>query len=137
MGRPINKRFFGANANNNLKVQFFNGTASVPGYIVKQVGSKKFVVKEFGGTARFICRLVDRAAADLAAGQMSITVRLDDGTVAQISKIAAHKITVQGTSRKWSFSNSTSDGAVEIEEAGTSPAVATGADDIEGDETED
>lgn len=134
MGRPINKRFFGANAKTNLKVQFFNGTASVPGFIVKQVGSKKFVVKEFGGTAKFTCQLVDNvAAAALTAGQMSITVKLDNGTVTQISKITAHKVTALGVSYKWSFSASTSDGAVEIEEAGTSEAVATGDDNLEGD----
>lgn len=134
MGRPLNKRFFGANAKNNLKVQFFNGTASVPGYIVKQVGSKKFVVKEFGGTTKFICRLVEAESASLTAGQMSITVKLDNGTVAQVSKITAHKVTALGVSHNWSFSSSTTDGAVEIEEAGTSEAVATGADELEGDE---
>ena len=134
MGRPINKRFFGANAKNNLKVQFFNGTASVPGYIVKQVGSKKFVVKEFGGTAKFTCRLVEAASAALTAGQMSITIALDDTTVTQIGKITAHKVTALGVSHKWSFSSSTTDGAVEMEEAGTSAAVQTAADDLEGDE---
>lgn len=39
MGRPINKRYFGASLADNIKVQFFNGTESVPGYIVKQTGS--------------------------------------------------------------------------------------------------
>ena len=43
MGRPLNKRFFGAPtaAGNEIKVQFHNGTESVNGYIVKQLGSQE------------------------------------------------------------------------------------------------
>jgi hypothetical protein len=117
MGRPINKRNFGINANNNLKVQFFNGTASVPGYIVSQRGSKKFLCSDATG-ARAICFLVDKAAGDLTAGEMSITVKLDNGTVEQVTKISGGTVTAGGVKRPWSFSTSTSDGAVQIDEAG-------------------
>ena len=118
MGRPINKRNFGINANNNLKVQFFNGTASVPGYIVSQRGTKKFLCSDATG-ARAICFLVDKAAGALTAGEMSITVKLDNGTVDQVTKISGGTITVGNVKRPWNFSASTSDGAVQIEEAGT------------------
>jgi hypothetical protein len=53
MGRPLNKRNFSADANDNIKVQFHNGAASVPGYIVKQKGSKKFVVKAYNSATEF------------------------------------------------------------------------------------
>jgi hypothetical protein len=143
MGRPLNKRNFGINANNNLKVQFFNGTASVPGYIVSQRGTKKFLCSDATGV-RAICFLVDKAAADLAAGEMSITVKLDNGTVDQVTKISGGTITVGGAKLPWNFSTSTSDGAVQIEEAGAgiddggTPADATddtldSATNLEGD----
>lgn len=132
MGRPINKKYFGADANNNLKVQFNNGTSSVPGYITKQTGNKKFVCKDASGTTA-TCRLVNKDSADLAAGEMSITVVLDDTTVGHVTKISAHRVTVGGVSYPWSFSSSTSDGAVQVEEAGDDASM-TNATDLEGDD---
>lgn len=134
MGRPLNKRNFSADANDNIKVQFHNGSSSVAGYIVKQKGSKKFVVKAYNSATEFTCQLVDKASASLVAGEMSITVKLDDTTVEQVTKISAHRITASGVSYPWNYSTSTSDGAVEIEEAGTDTAnVAAGSTNLEGD----
>lgn len=134
MGRPLNKRNFSADANDNIKVQFHNGSSSVAGYIVKQKGSKKFVVKAYNNATEFTCQLVDKASASLVAGEMSITVKLDDTTVEQVTKISAHRITASGVSYPWNYSTSTSDGAVEIEEAGTDTAnVAAGSTNLEGD----
>jgi selenocysteine-specific translation elongation factor len=133
MGRPLNKKLFGANANDNIKVQFHDGSSSVPGYIVKQKGSKKFVCKSATGTEA-TCVLVNKAAAALAAGEMTITVKLDNGTVAQVTKISAHRVVAGGAVYSWNFSTSTSDGAAQVEEAG-SDAGMTGATDLEGDET--
>lgn len=132
MGRPLNKRYFGANANDNLKVQFYNGTASVKGYIVRQLGSKKFECKDVDGNTA-ICFLVEKASADIGAGEMTITVKNDAGTAGQITKIAGHKVTVNNTSVPWSFSTSTSDARVQFEEAGDDAAM-TNATDLEGDD---
>lgn len=137
MGRPINKRNFGVNAKNNLKVQFFNGTDSVPGFIVSQKGTKKFLCSDATGV-RAICRLVNKAAADLAAGEMTITVKLDNGTVDQVTKISGRTLTVAGVKRPWNFSTSTSDGRVQAEEAGTGiddAGTATVGDDTLDNET--
>lgn len=136
MGRPLNKKIFGSNSNNNIKVQFHNGTASVRGYIVKQTGSKWFICKdESGNTAK--CMLVDKASADLAEGEMSITFRYDDTTVQQAVKIAAHRISVNYNgslqSFPWTFDTSNTDGYWQVEEAGTDAAMA-GATDYEGDD---
>jgi hypothetical protein len=145
MGRPINKRYFGVNANNNLKVQFNGGSGSLPGYIIKQKGSTRFLCSNAGGTVTAVCNLVAKASASLANGEMSITVKLDDATVGQITQISAHRVTLAGVSYPWSFSSSTSDGAAQVEEAGsaigagadatlgTSDDVLTGASDLEGD----
>jgi len=146
MGRPLNKRLFGANASNNIKVQFHNGTSSVKGYIVKQLGTKKFKCKDANGTTA-ICRLKTKNSADLTAGEMSITVKYDDNTVRHVYKIAAHRISVNPVTNNntkvgmdtagWTFATSTTDGKWQIEEAGTNAAMASSVDyegdDINGD----
>ena len=134
MGRPINKRYFGTpNANNQLKVQFHNGTSSVPGYIVKQKGSLRFLCKDANGDTA-ICRLVDKDAGDLLEGEMSITAVNDAGDSIRVVKITGRKITANdGDSYPWNFSTSNSDGAVQVEEAGTDDQL-TGSTDLEGDE---
>jgi hypothetical protein len=130
MGRPLNKRYFGepTAAGNEIKVQFYNGTSSVPGWIVKQTGSKRFVCSD--GSNEETCYLVDKAAGAIAAGEMSLTVD-DNGTPKQVVKIAGRKVTLDdGTTQAWDF---TGTGAtVEIEEAGDDAAL-TNADNFEGD----
>jgi hypothetical protein len=129
MGRPLNKKYFGADANNNLRVQFNNGTSSVAGAIVKQKGSKRFVCVDASSTTA-TCKLVAKADGSLTAGEMSITVTNDAGTDLFVTKISAHRITASnGISYPWNFSSSTSDGAVQVEEAG-SDATFTGNVDL-------
>lgn len=130
MGRPLNKKFFGVDANNNIKIQFNPGTGSVAGYIVKQKGSTSFLCSNAGGTATAICKLVDKASADLLTNEMSMSVQLDNTTIEQVTKITAHRVTAGGMSYPWNFINSVVDGAVQIEEAGT--AIGAGTDTILG-----
>ena len=137
MGRPLSKQqLFNANANNNIKVQFHNGTASVKGYIVEQTGSKRFKCKDADGVEA-VCYLVDKASADLATGEMTISFKYDDNTVQQATKITRHRATFNygGSvqSMPWGFATSTSDGIWQIEEAGTNAAMAS-ATDLEGDD---
>ena len=139
MGRPLNKRFFGTPTagGSEIKVQFHNGTASVNGWIVKQLGSKKFRCTD--GTAVKDCFLVDKSAADgstpaaVTAGEMTITVKDDAGALKQVTKIAGRKVTIDtGETIAWNFSAATDDGAVEMEEAGDDDSF-TNADDFEVD----
>lgn len=128
MGRPLNKRYFGADANNNLRVRFNNGTSSVNGAIVKQKGSKKFVCVDASGN-QATCSLASIADANLAVGQMSITVTNDAGTDLFVTKIAARKITASdGSTYPWNFSSSTSDDAVQVEEAGSDSSFTGNVD---------
>ena len=128
MGRPLNKRLFGADTNNNLRVRFHNGTASVNGAIVKQKGSKKFVCVDAAGTEA-TCVLTAAADNALTAGQMSITVTNDAGTDLFLTKISARKVTASdGNTYPWNFSSSTSDSAVQVEEAGTDSSFAGNVD---------
>ena len=139
MGRPLNKRFFGPPTadGNEIKVQFHNGTGSVNGWIVKQLGSKKFRCTD--GTAVRDCFLVDKSAADgdtpaaVVAGEMTITVKDDAGALKQVTKISGRMVTLDsGDKIAWNFSAATDDNAVEMEEAGDDAAQAN-ADDFEVD----
>jgi len=134
MGRPLNKRLFGTPAagTDTIKVQFHNGTASVKGYIVKQKGAKWFQCKDASGNVA-VCKLVDKASAALAAGEMTITVKYDNLDVDQVTKISGRNVTVKGHQEHWTFNTSTSDGYVQMEEAGTNAALASGVD-LEGDD---
>ena len=134
MGRPLNKRLFGtpSSSTNTIKVQFHNGTASVKGYIVKQKGAKWFQCKDASGNVA-VCRIVDKASAALAPGEMTITVKYDNLDVDQVTKIAGRNVTVKGHQQHWTFDTSTTDGYVQMEEAGNNSSLANGVD-LEGDD---
>jgi hypothetical protein len=149
MGRPLNKRFFGpATADGNeIKVDFYNGAAVVEGYIVKQLGSKKFRVAAIGTPATTYDRVLTtgKLPATLTGTEMAISVKGDDGETYGVSKISGRKATIiapnatgtnalDGTSISWNFTASDSDYAVEIEEAGADDTLI-GTDD--SDFTED
>ena len=124
MGRPLNKKFFGAPTagGSEIKVQFHNGTASVNGYIVKQLGSKKFRCTD--GVIEKDCFLVDKAAAAIAAGEMSIVVKDAAEAIKQVTKISGRKVTLDsGESIAWAYGAATAT-VVEIEEAGDASEVA-------------
>ena len=124
MGRPLNKKYFGAPTagGNEIKVQFHNGTASVNGYIVKQLGSKKFRCTD--GVTEKDCFLTNVAGTDLTAGQMSIVVKDAANAIKQVTKISGRKVTVEGTtSIAWAYAAATAT-VVEMEEAGDASEVA-------------
>ena len=143
MGRPLNKRYFGppTAGGNEIKVQFHNGTGSVNGWIVKQLGSKKFRCTD--GTETEDCFLVDKASGALAAGEMTITVKDDGGTARQVTKISGRKATIDtGASLAWVFDDANNDGYVEMEEAGDDATIdnvdgSPDADDFESDDPTD
>jgi hypothetical protein len=148
MGRPLKKSNFGSNATDNIKVQFHNGTASVKGYIVKQYSSRKFKCADANGVTA-ICLLVDKLSANLSAGEMSITLKADNGQVEQAVRIRQNLATVVYTGTnyvtggthatgvygqvKWSFSDATDDTYWQIEESGNNAAMANSTD-LEGDD---
>lgn len=133
MGRPLSKQqLFNVNTNNNIKVQFHNGTESVKGYILKQTGSKRFKCKDADGNEAS-CYLKAKVSADLAEGEMSITILDDNEDAYQITKITRHRVSYNGISAPWTFEANLSDGYVQMEEAGTDDQL-TDNTDLEGDE---
>ena len=147
MGRPLNKRLFGkagvgpTAAGNEIKVNFHNGTAVKEGYIVKQVGSKKFVCEEIGTGGLFTCTLKTGVLpAALTAGQMSIMVLGNDAETYTVAKISAKKVTLAnpsatgsnvlgGKSLQWQTGAAASAGIVRMEEAGDNNTLAEADDD--------
>ena len=148
MGRPLNKRLFttaagGATAGaNEIKVNFHNGTGVVEGTIVRQKGSKKFVVAETGATdTEVTCTLKTGVLpAALSAGEMSISVQGSDSETYGVSKISGRTLTVakpsatgsnalDGTKLAWDFA-AASAGKVKVEEAGDDDVANADDDDF-------
>ena len=148
MGRPLNKRLFttaadGATAGaNEIKVNFHNGSSVVEGTIVRQKGSKKFVVAETGATdTEVTCTLTTgKLPSTLSAGEMSISVQGNDNETYNVSKITGRKVTVvapnatgsnalDGLSLAWDFA-AASAGKVQLEEAGDDDVANTDDDDF-------
>ena len=152
MGRPLNKRNFttaaaGATAGKNeIKVSFHNGTAVKEGTIIKQKGSKRFVVAETGtDDTEYTCTLKTGVLpAALSAGEMSIMVLGDDAETYTVSKITGRKVTVvapsatgtnalDGTSLAYQMGSAASAGVVRMEEAGDDDVANTDDDDFTDD----
>ena len=148
MGRPLNKRLFttaadGATAGaNEIKVNFHNGSSVVEGTIVRQKGSKKFVVAETGAAdTEVTCTLTTgKLPSTLSAGEMSISVQGNDNETYNVSKITGRKVTVvapnatgsnalDGLSLAWDFA-AASAGKVKLEEAGDDDVANTDDDDF-------
>jgi len=143
MGRPINKKFFGVPTagGNEIKVDFYNGTAVTEGYIVKQLGSKKFRVAAIGTPGTTFDRFLTtgKLASALTGTEMAVTMLMDDSETYQVSKITGRKATLvapdgtgsnayNGKSVPWNFTVSSSDGAAQVEEAGDDDTLV-GTDD--------
>ena len=143
MGRPLNKRLMGAPTagGNEIKVNFHNGTAVKEGYIVKQKASKKFVCEELETAGEFTCTLTTgKLPANLAAGEMSISVQGADSETYGVAKITGRKVTVAspsatgsnaltgGASLKYALTGAAAAGLVRMEEAGDDNTLS-GTDD--------
>lgn len=143
MGRPLNKKYFGppTAGGSEIKCDFYDGSSVVEGYIVKQLGSKKFRVAAIGtpGTKYDRFLTTGKLASGLTGTEMAITVKGDDAETYQISKISGRKATIiapdatgsnalGGTSIAWNFSTANNDSAVQIEEAGDDDTLV-GTDD--------
>ena len=142
MGRPLNKRYFANKdagptvAGNEIQVRFYDGSVlGAEGFIVKQRGTRKFVVSPTGtDDTTYDCVLVAGVEPhELTTGQMLIFVKADDDEVYTVSKITGHKATLvknsagnniyDGKSLPWTFIADLTDGYVQIEEAGDNDII--------------
>tara|TARA_B100001146_G_C16049030_1_gene376998 strand:+ start:312 stop:773 length:462 start_codon:yes stop_codon:yes gene_type:complete len=149
MGRPLNKKLFttaagGATAGaNEIKVNFNSGGGVKEGTIIRQKGSKRFIVAETGAAdTEHTCTLATgKLPAALASGEMSITVLGADSETYGVSKITARKVTLaqpsatgsnalDGTSVQWQMGSAASTGIVRMEEAGDDDVANVDDDDF-------
>jgi len=148
MGRPLNKRLFadattGPGAGDEIKVNFHDGAGVKEGFIVKQKGSKRFVCSETGvsDTVHTCVLTTGKLPSALAAGEMSISFKMDDEETYTVSKISGRKATLSapsatgsnaydGVSVAWNFATSLVDGAAQVEEAGADDVDNTDDDDF-------
>ena len=149
MGRPLNKRLFGVAgtgptaSSTEIKVNFHNGAAVKEGYIVKQLGSKKFRVEEIETPGTFDCTLATgKLPAALSAGEMSISVQGADSETYGVAKITGRKVVLakpsatgsnalDGQSLKFALTGAAASGIVRMEEAGDdNTLVGTDDDDL-------
>lgn len=146
MGRPLNKKLFGVAGvgptagGTEIKVNFHNGSAVKEGYIVKQLGSKKFRVEEIGTAGTFDCTLATgKLPAALSAGEMSISVQGADSETYGVSKISGRTVTLatpsatgsnalDGEKLSWALTGAAAAGLVRMEEAGDDNTLS-GTDD--------
>ena len=151
MGRPLNKRIFGVActgptaSGTEIKVLFHKGSAVKEGYIVKQLGSKKFRVEEIETAGTFDCTLTTgKLPANLASGEMAISVQGADSETYGVSKIAGRKVTIvaptatgsnalDGLSIQYALTGAAASGIVRMEEAGDDNTLS-GSDDDDFDE---
>jgi hypothetical protein len=104
MGRPINKRYFGATggADANIPIRFHDGSnADVEGYILSQRGTNKFNCSNDAGSATAICRLVNKLEG-LAAGECSL-VGITDGGDAVVLKKMFNRTAVDWNSNRYTW----------------------------------
>jgi hypothetical protein len=90
MGRPVNKRKFGALADGTniaINCQVGSNAESTVGYIISQRSTNKFRVND-GSDNIGICTLVNKADGSLAANEMSIQGYIaGDGDQVRIKKL--------------------------------------------------
>ena len=146
MGRPLNKRFFAkadvgpTAAGEEIKVNFHNGSGVKEGFIVRQKGSKRFVCSalDVQDTEHTCTLTTGKLPSALAAGEMTISFKMDDGETYTVSKIAGRRVTLSapsatgtnaydGKSTPWGFGNYTDQ--AQIEEAGDDDVAGNLDDD--------
>jgi hypothetical protein len=125
MGRPVNKRYFGSGAGNQLKVRAKVGAnAEGDGVIISQRSSYKFKVNVGGNIG--VCTLVAKPTGTLAANEMTISVLTEGNVVKQVSKLYNRTVIVDGAKVAWNFSAALDDGAAQAADADAAqPTVVT------------
>ena len=113
MVKPLNEHNLG---DTGMGISFFNGTAVVTGYAMKQTGPSTFIVTEDGvATKKVSLAPSTSAATDLAQypDHCTIPITTVEGTVEHVASIWDTKAnTTEGNTMKWSFKTSINGAAV-------------------------
>ena len=101
MGRPVNKRNFGATgaADATIPVRFWDGDSSEEGYVVAQKGTNKFKVTD--GVTTITGRLVNEITPN-GAGEISI-VGIAPGSTPVILKKMFNRTAVDWNNNRYTW----------------------------------
>lgn len=123
MSRPINKKWFGLPAGAGLQIQvggvrWADGTTETSAYIIKQKGSRSYLVQDIAKTRTPERAFLVNATAvgGLAPGQMFVLATPFGGSARPVVKIAQHRLSVyesNGTVGNYSWSATPADAAGE------------------------
>jgi len=117
MGRPLNKKFFGATGDNTQPTipcrADISGT-DFEGFIVNQKGTRKFTVSNDGETLSGVCTLVNKINGH-AAGEVSIVGVTDGGGAVALQKLTANKATdYDGNPYTWTVADDSSESLLRL-----------------------
>jgi hypothetical protein len=90
MGRPVNKRNFGAtgvDATPKVPIRFHDGSSLIEGYILSQRGTNKFNCSNDGDTITRVCRLTSDGSAPNANFECQLIGIGDGGGAIAIKKL--------------------------------------------------
>ena len=89
MGRPVNKRFFGATglAEANVPIRFHDGSNLIEGYILSQRGTNKFNCSNDGDTITQVSRLTIDGSVPNAEGECQLIGIAAGGNPVAIKKL--------------------------------------------------
>ena len=113
MGRPINKRYFGATGTgtgtglltgNNLPIRFKSGGTVYEGFIVKQVGSRRFKCStDDGTTAVEKCLLTAGTGSDPVNNGEAVLLGLLNGSQPVSIRRLTNRIAVDFSSNRYKW----------------------------------
>lgn len=106
---PLNSKYFGS-GNGKIQISFHNGSSVVTGYVVRQVGTSRFVVTVDGVTTyTVLLAQTTSLASSLTAGYATILVNPTGGGSAEHAmKITSTKVTTtEGNSYNWAAATPT------------------------------
>ena len=116
MGRPINKRNFGATGGSpsTIPVRAQVDSSDFEGFIVRQRGSKTFNVSNDGGTKVGDATLVNKITGH-DEGECSIVGITGDGNAVAIQKITAHKaVDYSGNIYSWATADDSAESLLRL-----------------------
>jgi hypothetical protein len=116
MGRPINKRWFGATGTgtgtglltgNNLPIRFRTGGNTIEGYIVRQRSSRRFLCSNDAGSTTAICKLVQGTNSDpVNNGEVTLVGLVNGSNPVTLQKLTNRVATdFNGVRYKWTLSD--------------------------------
>lgn len=108
--RPINSRNFGPNG---IEIIFHNGTSVVTGYILKQVGTSRYVVRTGADATPYVVTLVDSNTPTAGFGAIRMTPHGESAVRIKVLR-ANHAVAFDGTQYAWRRGATTAAGQAKI-----------------------